>query len=39
MILLDLRPSEIVRMFWDETIVIEEDAIFFDPEYFIKEGV
>lgn len=31
---LELRPSEIIRMFWSEQIVIEEDAEFMEPVYW-----
>lgn len=30
----ELRPSEILQMFWQEQIVIEETARFLDPVYF-----
>jgi len=30
----DLRPRAIIEMFWREQIVIEEKAIFLEPEYF-----
>jgi hypothetical protein len=30
---LDLRPSEIIALYWREQIVIEEDAELFDAIY------
>jgi hypothetical protein len=36
---LDLRPSEIVEMFWREQIVIEEDALVLPPVYFEMDEV
>lgn len=29
----ELRPSEIIELYWREQIVIEEDAEFFDAVY------
>lgn len=31
---LDMRPAEIIQMFWREQIVIEEKAEWYAPEYF-----
>ena len=29
----ELRPAEVVLGYWKEVLMIEEDAILFDPEY------
>lgn len=29
----ELRPTEVLQEFWDETILIEEDAEFLDAVY------
>ncbi len=31
----ELRPTEVLLEYWMETISIEQDAIFFDPEYVL----
>lgn len=33
---LDLRPSEILEMFWREQLAIEENAVFLETEYFYE---
>jgi hypothetical protein len=30
---LDLRPSQIIELFWKENLVIEEDSEFLEPLY------
>lgn len=32
--ILDVRPSEIIRLYFSELLVIEENAKFLDPVYF-----
>lgn len=29
----ELRPSEVLELFWREQLVIEEQAVFLDPVY------
>ena len=31
-----LRPAELIRLFWMEQIVIEEQARFLEPVYFFE---
>jgi hypothetical protein len=31
--IIELRPSEIIWLYWQEQIVIEEDAELLNPEY------
>lgn len=33
---LELRPAEILQMFWMEQLVIEETARFLEPVYFFE---
>lgn len=33
----ELRPTEILELFWNEQIVIEEDADFLEPVYFEEQ--
>ena len=35
---LELRPDGILRLFWLEQLVIEEDATFYETEYLYKEA-
>jgi len=33
-----MRPKSVVRAYWEEVIVVEEDAIFYDQIYFTFLG-
>lgn len=35
----DLRPAEIIELYWREQIVVEETADFLKPEYFELEAI
>lgn len=30
----DLRPFEVIKAYWDAMLTIEEDAEWFEPEYW-----
>lgn len=34
----ELRPAPLIKLYWREQLVIEEDAVFYEPEYVFKEA-